>query len=190
MANITINDVNTAQLGAGQVAADDIFAVWDTSAGQHKRATRKAAIGAHITGNKDLVIPADGTAAIREVANVFGELVTVPAIMSGASGPILDDGVFSFTPSNNTGLIIIWNLMGGVAAGNRTAIIAYRAVATANCALLAQPAASIEVAASALTGTTGTDGKVTVAAASDGKIYIENRSGSSGNWAWLLLGNA
>jgi hypothetical protein len=31
----------------------------------------------------------------------------------------------------------------------------------------------------ALTGTTGTDGKVTVSAHTDGYVYIENRSGSS-----------
>ena len=39
----------------------------------------------------------------------------------------------------------------------------------------------------AKTGTTGTDGKVTVSAHTDGKIYIENRSGGALPCAWQIV---
>jgi hypothetical protein len=53
-----------------------------------------------------------------------------------------------------------------------------------------QGGTAFEVGTAALTGTTGTDGKVTISAAADGKIYVENRSGSPMNHGFLIVGGA
>ena len=47
--------------------------------------------------------------------------------------------------------------------------------------------ANINVTTGILNGTTGTNGKITVSAASDGKIYIENRLGGAINISVQVL---
>lgn len=189
MANITMNDASLAQMAAGDVAEDDIVSVWDVSAGQMKRATRRVAVGAKITGDKALVAPADGTLALLEVAQTFTALQIMAGIASGVTPTINDDTVFSFTPPAPMGVLLIWNRVSAANGGQRSALIAYRAVAANTYgSIIAQPSTTIEVSTAALTGTTGTDGKITVSAAADGKIYIENRSGSSIILGYMIFG--
>lgn len=188
MANITYNDASLSELTAGNVAADDVMTVWDTSAGQLKKATRKSAVGAHITGDKNLAIPADGTAALLEVNNAFTVRQVIPAIASGSTGTVADDAAFSFTPVTVMGVIVLWNNAVSAAGGQRSALISFRAGATPHCVVMAQPGTAFEVNTIALTGTTGTDGKITVSAAADGKIYIENRAGGNASLGFQVFG--
>jgi len=48
--------------------------------------------------------------------------------------------------------------------------------------------ANIEVTTGILSGTTGTDGKFTISAHTDGKIYFENRRGSTRGFTYTLFG--
>jgi hypothetical protein len=92
---------------------------------------------------------------------------------------IAHDTAVSFTPPAGTGMVQAFPL-GLVQGDPLAAIFSYRAELLGYTELLATGvttvANGVEVAQlSALTGTTGTDGKLTYAAHSDGKIYIENR---------------
>lgn len=76
MAEATYNDA--IQLPGTQIAADDQIPIWDTSAGQTKRASRLDVVGANILGGgtintnaKTLNVPGDGTAALSDAANTF-----------------------------------------------------------------------------------------------------------------------
>lgn len=50
--------------------------------------------------------------------------------------------------------------------------------------------ATVDTTTGVLTGTTGTTGHVTVSAATDGKMYLENRSGGTRSFAYTVLGTA
>jgi len=85
-----------------------------------------------------------------------------------------DDTATSITPSNNQGFLLYRMLSGATGA-----VISFDAVTgTAYCFKIAG-SADIETMTGALTGTTGTDGKITISAHTDGKIYIENRLGTT-----------
>ncbi len=105
---------------------------------------------------------------------------------------IAHDTAVSFTPPSTIGMVQAFAL--SLAAGDPiTAIFSYRADATGYTELLARGTTSdVEVAQlTALTGTTGTAGKFTYSAHSDGKIYIENRRpGSPHTIAIYVVGAA
>jgi Pectate lyase superfamily protein len=109
---------------------------------------------------------------------------------------IAHDTAVSFTPPSTIGMVQAFAL--SLAGGDPiTAIFAYRADPLGHTELLATgvtiPTGSdVEVAQlTALTGTTGTAGKFTYSAHSDGKIYIENRRpGSPHTIAVYVVGAA
>ena len=104
---------------------------------------------------------------------------TIPPL-SGTSfqRQILDDSVYSFAPRDLTtlgssGLILIDRVNSG-----HHAFCFYRAD-PAGAAMTTINTVTMAVTTGALTGTTGVDGEVTVSAATDEKIYIENRLGGT-----------
>ena len=89
---------------------------------------------------------------------------------------IANDAAASFTPPNvPVGVITVMSDN----ATNFSGIVMFRAVAGGAETVSIGAGADLEVATGTLAGTTGTDVKVTVSAHTDGKIYIENRSGGS-----------
>lgn len=95
---------------------------------------------------------------------------------------IADDDVHSFTPNISQGFMLYRKL-----GGATNALISYDAITgTAYCTKIAG-SADVEVRTGALTGTTGTDGKLTISAHTDGKIYINNRLGSTIYGGYLTL---
>lgn len=97
---------------------------------------------------------------------------------------IADDGVYSFSPAAD-------------ASGNTAGFIAFTRGPSNVRALVYYLAAGASVIApihnsgftfttGALTGTTGVDGNETISAHTDGKIYIENRSGAQRRY-WVTL---
>ena len=85
-----------------------------------------------------------------------------------------DDKAISVTPPNAQGFLLYRKLGGATGA-----IISFDAITgTAYCFKIAG-SADIETRTGALSGTTGTDGKITISAHTDGKVYIENRLGST-----------
>ena len=85
-----------------------------------------------------------------------------------------DDTATSITPTNAQGILFLRTL-----GGNIMAAVFYDAILpTAYCSLLTGTA-TVEVRTGVLSGTTGTDEKFTISAHTDGKIYLENRRGST-----------
>lgn len=91
------------------------------------------------------------------------------------SPTIADDGVFSWAVPNGVTQFKLEIHRGGSSAHGILRFVG-------NTWNVIQPAAAfIETSISVLTGTTGTDGKLTVSYNS-GMIYVENRTGASGTW--------
>ena len=151
------------------------------------------AAAASVAATDNLVINQGGTDrrvtadkfAILAMANQFSQILAAPRIRSGLLGAILDDGVASFTPSASNGILVLL----GSNLANASGIIMYRCGGGSQCALLAATAGTLLncLIDTALTGTTGPDGKINISAnGGDGKIYIENRRGG-GNTAFSYL---
>ncbi len=113
--------------------------------------------------------------------NVGSEGTKATALYSGNTGTLSDDTVFSFTPPNDKGFIKVTN---GLGQNSRIIDLSYDTVG-GTTALAGFQGAAIDRANGVLTGTTGTDTKITVSAANDGKIYLENRNGSQKLW-WTI----
>lgn len=92
----------------------------------------------------------------------------------GAEAVINDDAALSFTPPASSGIMTIRIDEGAFE-------VEYRAVGgLSRCVIIsASVLTQFAVTTGALTGTTGTDTKLTVSAHTDGLIYIENRRGSA-----------
>jgi len=98
-----------------------------------------------------------------------------------------DDAAASFTPVSGFGIILFHCRSAGQGAVNGMAN--YR-TATTNFMVGMITGTNVVFGTGALTGTTGTDGKVTLSAAqADGKLYIENRLGATRSFSIILLGN-
>lgn len=147
-------------------------------------------IGTHtitLPGNRTLTVPATGTAALAAQSANFTVTQQIPSVYTDISTSLADDAAMSFTPPAIYGLLLLWQRNTAAGTQNRTALIHFRASATPFCVIVAQPSTDIAVATTALTGTTGTDGKLTVSANTDNKIYIENRTGAAVYLGYQLL---
>ena len=92
-----------------------------------------------------------------------------------------DQAVYSFTPADAYAILMLYSANSG-----GSAIVAYRADASAFVNLLSG-GASIEVTTGVLTGSTGTNGKITISASTAGAIYIENRSGATKGFSYMIV---
>jgi hypothetical protein len=115
-----------------------------------------------------------------------GSADTVKDRLDGSgSQTIAEDGVYSFTPPNAQGIIIVYP--------SKSTEVAYRGVfayrTTATEFLQAIVSNSLTATTGELTGTTGSDGNMTVSVHTDGKIYLENRTGASVEMAMVGLGS-
>lgn len=106
----------------------------------------------------------------------------------GYAFQILDDAAASFTMPGFSPMAVII-VASAINGGNHSAMVAVRA----NGAPFAQAIGSatgsaVNLATGILAGTTGVDGKTTISAHTDGKIYIENRSGVTDQITVFLTG--
>lgn len=104
-------------------------------------------------------------------------------VLSGYSLALSDDTATSFTPSKDRLYVIVHSING---AGNYGTAELW-CVDGAVVGTKISGSATFEVTTGALAGTTGTDGKFTLSAHSDGKIYVENRLNSSRTFSLILL---
>lgn len=93
--------------------------------------------------------------------------------LSGDTANVLDDAATSFTPVNLTGILLLSTAEAACEFRFRVGAGAAIAIATAN------PISFWAATTGVLSGTTGADTAITVSAHTDGKIYIENRRGST-----------
>ena len=142
----------------------------------------------HSTQTSDLMVleKSDGTDILNVdnagSATLAGTLKTTGARTNTPS--IADDAVFSFTPPFTSGFILVHTANG---AATKRVMAQYCTSGTAVMNAI-NIGTDYNVSTGALTGTTGTDTKVTVSAHTDGKIYIENRSGSTATHNYTILG--
>ena len=108
------------------------------------------------------------------------------SLVGTTTASMTKDTAISFTPVNNQGMILVWRRSLTVAL-TVWGLVYYNAGSTAFTAI-ASGGANLEVRTGVLSGTTGTDTKVTVSAHTDGKIYIENRVVTGLTLHYVLLG--
>lgn len=98
---------------------------------------------------------------------------------------IADDGVATM-PFEGTFCHGVAQIAGGTSARG-TAKVHFRVGTNAFCTLIDSSGATVGVGTTALTGTTGVDGQLNIAATTDNNLYIENRTGSSTTYVVTLL---
>jgi hypothetical protein len=112
---------------------------------------------------------------VLEIANLAG----VQVLLS-------DDTATSFKPTFLYGMLIFLSR----SAGNTIdGLLAFRVAPTSNRMTILAGGSNLEATTGPLTGTTGTDGKFTISAHTDGKIYMENRRGADRSVCYVVLGS-
>lgn len=92
---------------------------------------------------------------------------------------LADDSVFTISPTLTSGVIVVTIVSG---SRNAQGMFAF----DSSGAVLSTTASDFEATTGVLSGTTGTDGKLTCSGSSS-KIYIENRLGSQKNVHWFII---
>ena len=102
---------------------------------------------------------------------------------SGNSGLLADNTAMFFTPPKVAGFMVITN---GAGQSARMAQVSY-STSVGTMADSGYVGSVMNLTTGVLSGTTGTDTKINISAVTDGKIYIENRSGGNQNMFWTLM---
>ncbi|WP_323780183.1 hypothetical protein [Thalassovita sp.] len=110
------------------------------------------------------------------------------AVIQALTITIADDAVGEVEPKNKGGYIFLSSDNDNDYPGSVTPVVAWFDVGTSSACFQIFTAARGAVSTGAMTGTTGTDDYITVSAHSDGKLYIENRSGQSRKYTIHILG--
>lgn len=120
------------------------------------------------------------------------EAIVVPALRSSGSNTIDDSSIISFQPNktmavsgNYAGMLLIWSRFANT--GSRSGIVAFRVGTSPHCVLLADGGV-LAVSTTIVTVPAATLNKLTITAASDGYIYIINRTGAQINIGYQVLG--
>jgi hypothetical protein len=199
MATQTVNEKVAL---AAAPATTDVIPIWDVSASAYKKITVANFLGGYMTGGGTvatggftLTVPATGSAVLAGTASTISGAKTFSAtsthsqIRSALTGTMDDNTAYSVTTPQSNGIAIISSVYANQTALRResTCIVAY-STANPTCEVLWQPDTTVEDAATALAGTTGTDGKTTIGCFTDGKLYIENRLGFANAFSILFLG--
>lgn len=112
------------------------------------------------------------------VANTFTANVTVDGMVSTNHvrtriDTVNDDAAINFALNQNIGCALI---SASISGSVNSVLLAYRAAVSPHCTILAG-GSNVTTGTSALSGTTGTDGKLNIAVDTSGNFYIENRTG-------------
>ena len=143
---------------------------------------------AHDTATFNGAVGIGGAAQSGYALSVTGDVYLTGQIAGGSisTGSIEDDGVFSFTPLQTSGILIAMRFANSTGTNVAEYIIALFNTSSGTI-LHILTGSSTDVTSGVLTGTTGTDGKFTVSAHTDGKLYFENRRGAARTWLIRVL---
>lgn len=124
-------------------------------------------------------------AGIRRVAGSLNvsSLQPTTGFRFGNQINIADDGVAVIEFDGPARGVLV---LSGNTATMQAAIIHFRVGSATHCTKLVA-GADVDVTTGALTGTTGTDGKLTISVHTDNKLYIENRRGGASEFQPTLL---
>lgn len=192
----TVGAGGTACFEANAFAADQrpSFAFRVSTTDSNALLPESACYAAHGGGNGDLFRGVRGVGGDPGANDVIFSVDNKARIMARSffSGvkTIADDTAIAIdnpAQSGGSGFFRFW----GVSDGGRYGEGYFRA--TAGSAVMTEifkGVATVAFMTGALTGTTGTDGNMTVSAHTDGKIYLENRSGTAKAMAWAFISTA
>lgn len=171
-AALTINDgatINVNNLGAkASPIGNDIFVIADSEDSFILK-------GATRTNLESLFMALAGAQSASGVKTFTDGISVGGGTDVGGDLSINDNVAIAITPPNFIGTMMIWNTGGDA---NTSALVRYRCPATTAVGVM-YAGTNIATATGALTGTTGTDGKLTISAHTDSKLYIENRLGGN-----------
>lgn len=122
----------------------------------------------------------------------IGKAIAGPTGFYSVRQTIADDGVLVIpAPSTDKTATLVVTPVSIPSAGIAAGSYWLRSSASPSATTVSQAPGSslVDVGTGVLTGTTGTDGHVTIHSANDGKFYIENRFGSSVTYIITVLGN-
>jgi hypothetical protein len=121
----------------------------------------------------------DGYLRPKTLADVRNEVVTESSARNALSQnvTIADDNVAVVTPTKTFGILFIYILTGN-GSTSVPSVLNYRCASTNPLMTAISKGSLVDIGTGTLSGTTGTDGRVTVKSHTDGKIYIENRTGA------------
>jgi hypothetical protein len=130
------------------------------------------------------IFKADNATPVLTVDTTNSRVITTG--MSSTTGvTIADDAVTTVLNVVSVGVIVLWISAGGAESGQESGMAYYRATGTPRIAAFAA-GSLVGVTTSDVTGTTGTDGMITISA-TNGALKIENRLGVSITARWQLF---
>jgi len=129
------------------------------------------------------IFKADNTTPVLAV-DTTNSRVLAPAL-SSATADIADDAVITLTGAFAVGVLLLWVSRAGGETGQESGLIKYRAASSPHCVALAA-GSLVNVTTSDVTGTTGTDGRITISA-TNGALKIENRLGGVATTRWQIF---
>ncbi len=141
----------------------------------------------HGTPNK-LVFRNNATIAMTidaaQNVDIFGNVTIGDNNLIGNLATIADNGVHSFTLGKTRGIFMFGSRTAGHGSNG---LLVYRAMASPFVQAIASN--NVTLTTGILTGTTGADGAMTISVHTDGKIYVENRLGSTYFITYNVFGN-
>lgn len=155
----------------------------DAGTGTHKLVDFNQTGVAGFTDNA--IIRADGTFGRRQNSGVTvgdDDRIVAPGGLQSRQLTVADDAATSFTVPGSAESFMLFLM----SISNLAGMVTGRATSSVYTTKIGG-GADLAVTTGALTGTTGADGKLTVSAHTDGKVYIENRMGLSLSFGVVLF---
>lgn len=156
----------------------------------------------HLRGNGGdkfgIMVSDDGAGASPEAALLISDDATIELVgpvtgrlRSAEDLTIADDAAASVTPSRQGGMLAVMCNASTTAPVSGMSAMVYFDVGSGAATVKESTTigGTVDTTTGALTGTTGTDGRVTVSAHTDGTVYIENRTGVSRTFRVSFLGD-
>jgi hypothetical protein len=137
-------------------------------------------VGGNTSGD---IVTTDDTQSLSNKSLTSSALSLGDKLLRGNNDILEDDSAASFTPDINEGALLLY--CRGAGGDGVWIFMNWRLSAAATVKYDGH--ANALVSTSALAGTTGTDGKFTVSS-NGGKLYFENRLGSTQYFSYIVLG--
>jgi hypothetical protein len=152
----------------------------------HRASGRPLAPALPSSTTDEAIVRFDGNAGNQQ-DNAYGFVDDFGGFASAPRFSIADDGVASFTvPGNSVALVLI--VENAATAPRLQGLFWCRATASPTCSNIALATTSgVTFTTGPLTGTSGIDGNQTLATHTDGKLYIENRSGVTRTYSLMFM---
>lgn len=180
----------TKQNALGFIASGDVIALANYTLTLEANSILKGTVRGNISGDgHTLTVAATGIAALLDTIQTFTATKAFTAVTQLVGGvrsgtiTLASDTATSLTPPIANAMFAIWSQSNSkhVVAG----IVSFNTASSAGITKLAG-GANFAVTTGVLAGTTGSNAFVTVAAHTDGKVYVENRGSTSTTFGYMF----